>query len=360
MVPIICIFYRLKIYLGKIQIDMLNFEFTPEITKEFLQSKYSDETYFEYYLGFQVTKKLFTSVLRTDNNPTCSFYRNRVGDLIYKDFGTGDSYNFIGLVMAMFNLSYYQALNKIAVDFGFIKCEHIVTQKVEIKESTNKIDDSGPTYIQVTKKSFSKEELDWWLKFGIEEPLLNKYNVYSCEHIFINGRLSISSTPSNFIFGYYFGTDNGRELWKIYMPLRKKFRFLNNLSVKILQGYEQLPQSGPLLIITKSTKDCIVLNRLGIPAVAPNSETIIIDQETMNEFHQRFKYIVFYWDRDYAGVTNLQKIRKVYPECAYFINPKNTAKDLSDCVEKFGLRYVRDQIPKYLKQLQEYYNEKSS
>lgn len=338
---------------------MLDFEFTPDITKEFLQSKYSDETYFEYYLGFPVTKKLFTSVLRSDKKPTCSFYRNKNGDLIYKDFGTGDGFNFIGLVMEMFNLNYYQAITKIASDFGLIKTD-VVSVKAEIKESTNKILDTGPTYIQVTTKPFSKEELDWWNKFGIEQELLDKYKVFSCEHVFINGRLSVSSTPNNYIFGYYFGTDNGRELWKIYMPLRKKFRFLNNISMDVLQGYEQLPESGPLLVITKSMKDSIVLNRLGIPAVAPNSEVLIISQEQMDEFHKRFKYIVFYWDRDYAGVTNLQKIRKTYPECAYFINPKNTAKDLSDCVEKFGLRYVRDQIPKYLKQLQEYYNEKKS
>lgn len=338
---------------------MLDFEFTPNITKEFLQSKYSDETYFEYYLGFPVTKKLFTSILRSDKKPTCSFYRNKNGDLIYKDFGTGDNFNFIGLVMEMFNLSYYQAINKIAADFGLIKTD-IVSVKAEIKESTTKIIDTGPTYIQVTTKSFSEEELNWWKKFGIEQELLDKYKVFSCQHVFINGRLSVSSTPNNYIFGYYFGTDNGRELWKIYMPLRKKFRFLNNISMDILQGYEQLPESGPLLVITKSMKDSIVLNRLGIPAVAPNSEVLIISQEQMDEFHKRFKYIVFYWDRDYAGVTNLQKIRKTYPECAYFINPKNTAKDLSDCVEKFGLRYVRDQIPKYLKQLQEYYNEKNS
>lgn len=338
---------------------MLDFEFTPNITKEFLQSKYSDETYFEYYLGFPVTKKLFTSILRSDKKPTCSFYRNKNGDLIYKDFGTGDNFNFIGLVMEMFNLSYYQAINKIAADFGLIKTD-IVSVKAEIKEATTKIIDTGPTYIQVTTKSFSEEELNWWKKFGIEQELLDKYKVFSCQHVFINGRLSVSSTPNNYIFGYYFGTDNGRELWKIYMPLRKKFRFLNNISMDVLQGYEQLPESGPLLVITKSMKDSIVLNRLGIPAVAPNSEVLIISQEQMDEFHKRFKYIVFYWDRDYAGVTNLQKIRKTYPECAYFINPKNTAKDLSDCVEKFGLRYVRDQIPKYLKQLQEYYNEKNS
>lgn len=338
---------------------MLDFEFTPDITKDFLLSKYSEETFFEYYIGFPVTKKLFTSVLRDDKKPTCSFYRNRQGELIYKDFGNGDHLTFIGLVMKMFDLSYYQALNKIAQDFGLIKTNNIKVQ-TKIIESSNKIIDSGPTYIQIKAKEFTQDELNWWNKFGINEELLTKYKIYSCEHVFINGRLSISSTSKNYIFGYYFGKDKDRELWKIYMPLRKTFRFLNNLSAKTLQGYEQLPESGPLLVITKSLKDCVVFNRLGIPACAPNSETIIVDKEIMNELKERFKYIVFYWDRDYAGVTNLYKIRKVYPECAYFVNPENTAKDLSDCVEKYGLKYVRDQIPKYLKQLQEYYNEKNS
>lgn len=338
---------------------MLDFQFCPQITKDFLIKYHSEETYFEYYLGFPIPKKLFKSILRNDKNPTCSFYRNKFGELIYKDFGTGDSLNFIGLVMKMYNLTYYQAIDKIAIDFGFKSGNRPETKRVII-ESKTKVENEGPTIIQIKSKEFSKEELNWWDKFGINEELLKKYKVYSCEHVFINGKLSISANSTNFIFGYYFGKKDGKELWKIYMPLRKNFRFLNNLDSNILQGYDQLPESGPLLILTKSLKDCLVFNRLGIPATAPNSENIIINQERMDEFHSRFKYIVFYWDRDYAGVTNLQKIRKIYPECAYFINPKGSAKDLSDCVEKFGLKYVRDQIPKYLKQLQEYYNEKKS
>jgi hypothetical protein len=80
--------------------------------------------------------------------------------------------------MEMFNLNYYQAITKIASDFGLIKT-NVVSVKAEIKESTNKILDTGPTYIQVTTKPFSKEELDWWNKFGIEQELLDKYKVFS-------------------------------------------------------------------------------------------------------------------------------------------------------------------------------------
>lgn len=330
---------------------MLDFEFTPNITKEFLQSKYSDETYFEYYLGFPVTKKLFTSILRSDKKPTCSFYRNKNGDLIYKDFGTGDNFNFIGLVMEMFNLSYYQAINKIAADFGLIKTD-IVSVKAEIKESATKIIDTGPTYIQVTTKSFSEEELDWWKKFGIEQELLDKYNVFSCQHVFINGRLSVSSTPNNYIFGYYFGTDKGRELWKIYMPLRKKFRFLNNLSVKILQGYEQLPQSGPLLVITKSMKDCASLASINIPAIAPNSEHLFISEDCLQKLKNRFKYIIIFYDNDLPGIQGMHKIKKKFPELNYFYIPRYlNVKDFSELYSFYGRSYTINLVKQYLEWL---------
>ena len=96
---------------------MLNFEFERKITKEFLLEKYSEETYFEYYLGIPVSKRLVCSPIRQDRHPTCSFYRNKNGELIFKDFGANTNYSFINVVMEMFRLGYYQALNKIATDF---------------------------------------------------------------------------------------------------------------------------------------------------------------------------------------------------------------------------------------------------
>lgn len=330
---------------------MLDFEFTPDITKDFLLSKYSEETYFEYYIGFPVTKKLFTSVLRDDKKPTCSFYRNRQGELIYKDFGNGDHLTFIGLVMKMFDLSYYQALNKIAQDFGLIKTNNIKVQ-TKIIESSNKIIDSGPTYIQIKAKEFTQDELNWWNKFGINEELLTKYKIYSCEHVFINGRLSISSTSKNYVFGYYFGKDKDRELWKIYMPLRKTFRFLNNLSAKTLQGYEQLPESGPLLVITKSMKDCASLASINIPAIAPNSEHLFIPEDCLQELKNRFKYIIIFYDNDIPGIQGMCKIKKKFPELNYFYIPRYlNVKDFSELYSFYGRSYTINLVKQYLEWL---------
>ena len=73
----------------------------PKLTKEYLLSKNSEETYMRTYLGVSVTKKLIVSPLRNDKKPTASFYRNKNNELIFHDFGTGFHANFIGVVMEL-------------------------------------------------------------------------------------------------------------------------------------------------------------------------------------------------------------------------------------------------------------------
>ena len=98
-------------------------ELEPKITKEFLLSKNSEETYMSTYLGIPISKTLVRNPLRNDRKPTASFHRNSSGELIFHDFGTGFHENFIGVVMAKYQLSYLKALSQIAIDFGYIKGE---------------------------------------------------------------------------------------------------------------------------------------------------------------------------------------------------------------------------------------------
>lgn len=336
---------------------MLNFEFEHKITKEFLLEKYSEETYFEHYLGVPVTKRLIRSPIRQDNHPTCSFYRNKQGDLIFKDFGANTHLSFIGVVMEMFNLNYYEALKKIASDFGLIHSDLTQVAKVPIKISPRKFVDEGPTIIQIEKKDFSIEELNWWKQFGITKELLKKYNVYSCKHVFLNGTLKVKSTPNNFIFGYYFGKQDGRELWKIYMPMRENYRFMNNLDSKRLQGFKQLPESGPVLVITKSMKDCLVMSSLGIPAIAPNSEHLFVEPKVLNALKNRFKRIIVFYDNDKTGLHRTWEIRKEHPELTYIWLPKKyNTKDISDFYKEYGLKKTVGLIKDYILWLKNYKN----
>lgn len=63
-------------------------EFTIEplrATKELITKRVSQEQLMEHYLGIPVKKGLFKSPLRKDNHATCSFYKNKNGDIIFRD-----------------------------------------------------------------------------------------------------------------------------------------------------------------------------------------------------------------------------------------------------------------------------------
>lgn len=331
---------------------MFNFTIDPKITKEFLLSQNSEETYMSYYLEVPIKKGLFKSPLRKDNHNTCSFFRGNSGNLYFKDFATGQCLTFEGVVMAKYNCTYHNALKIIAKDFGYIQNANIKKQEVSEIKIQPKFESEKETFIQVEIKDFSESELKWWNSFGISEQTLKKYKVYSVKTVFINGKIYAQSTQHSPIYGYYFGKKENIEQWRIYIPKRKEFRFIGNVSTKTIQGYKQLPEKGKLLVITKSMKDSMLLSSLGIPAVAPNSETQFVSEKMLNEFRERFKNIVLLYDSDKTGVKFMNKIRKQHHDLIICMIPrKYEAKDISDFYQKYGKNKTIEGIKEYINYL---------
>ena len=203
--------------------------------------------------------------------------------------------------------------------------------------------------IQVQIKKYTDKELEWWKQFGITKKTLKKFQVFSLQHIFLNGELKFTSSEQCPIYGYYFGKDkNGNEKWKCYFPTRDSFRFLNNLSKKVLQGYHQLPKTGELLVITKSMKDVCALYEFGIPAVSPNSETLFIDDKKLEEFKKRFKHILVIYDNDRPGLHNMWLIRKQYPELNYYFLPWYLSKDFTDSIKLVGVENMKEYVNEFM------------
>jgi hypothetical protein len=333
---------------------MFDFTIEPKITKDFLLSKNSEETYMSYYLGIPIKKGLFRSPLREDHHTTCSFFRGNSGNLYFKDFATGQCLTFEGVVMEKYNCTYHNALKIIARDFGYIKDAEVKKTKApkpEIKIQP-KFESEKETFIQVEIKDFSESELKWWNSFGITEKTLKRYKIYSIKTVFLNGSLYAQSTQHSPIYGYYFGKKGEVEQWRLYFPKRKEFRFLGNVSTKTIQGYKQLPESGKLLVITKSMKDVCLLSTLGIPAVAPNSETQFVSDKLLDEFRERFKNIVLLYDSDITGVRFMNKIRKQHHDLIVCMIPrKYGAKDISDFYQKYGKSKTVEAIKEYINYL---------
>ena len=319
----------------------------PKITKDFILSKVNQESIMNHYTGLDVSsKKLMLSPFRIDNHFTVSFYKSKSDILYLHDFATNEHINCFQAVMKKFGVNFYEALDIIAKDFGLIEGSNdLKVRPLNIQP----LKETESSRIQVQIKNYSDKELEWWKQFGISVKTLKKFHVFSIEHVFLNGELKFSSSKQCPIYGYYFGKDkNGIEKWKIYFPLKTEYRFLNNLSKKVLQGYHQLPKTGELLVITKSMKDLMAMYEFGISAVSPNSETLFIDDKKLEEFKNRFKHILVLYDNDRPGIHNMWLIRKEHPELNYYYLPWYLSKDFTDSIKLVGVDNMKEYVDEFM------------
>lgn len=327
----------------------MNFQFEPKLTKDLILSRFSEEQLMEYYLHIPIKRGLFRSPLRKDKQPTCSFYRNSSGTLIFKDFATGQHLNVFGVVQELFRCDYFESLKIIANDFGIVRDKNLQKNPGKINENPIKIEDKETSKIQIEMQDFTDLELKWWGKYGITKEILAKFNVYSCKHVFLNDQLFAKSQQHCPIFGYYGNKYQGLELWRCYFPKRKSFRFITNWPSKKIQGFDQLPKSGNLLVITKSMKDVMCLHSCGITACAPNSENLFVSDSVLEDLKNRFKYIVVFYDSDRPGLYNMAKIRKEHPELTYTYIPKKFgSKDISDFYADHGRKETLNLIKEFI------------
>ena len=333
----------------------MNVSFQPKITKELILSRFSEEQLMEYYLHIPVKKGLFRSPLRRDKQPTCSFYRNKSGTLIFKDFATGQHLNVFDVVQSIFRCDYFESLRIIANDFGIVRDNALHKNPGKINLNPIKIKDKEISKIQIEVQEFTDGELKWWGKYGISKDILKRFDVYSCKHVFLNDQLFAESQQHCPIFGYYGKKYQGLELWRCYFPKRTSFRFITNWPSKKIQGYDQLPKKGKLLVITKSMKDSMCLYSCGITACAPNSENLFIPDKVLEDLKNRFENIVVLYDNDKPGLYNMAKIRKEHPELTYVFIPKRYgSKDISDFYKDYGRKETLNLIKTFILWLKEH------
>lgn len=194
----------------------MEYKFPAVITRDLIESKVSQETLMYTYYGQPIKKGLFRSKVRNDSKPTVAYYKNRMGRIIIKDFGSNYCGDWVYVVMNKYGCGYYKALNIVASDIGLIPRQNNIPQ--EIKYSNTKLEDTTDAIIQVEIKDFEQYELDWWAKFGIDLPTLKKFKVFSCKNVFLNNNLFHLYREKQLVFGYYGGVREGIERWRIYFP----------------------------------------------------------------------------------------------------------------------------------------------
>lgn len=296
------------------------------LTKKELLDTIDELEVFTHFMGFKpLIGQTYISPLRNDKSPSFSLFWGKNGHLLYKDFGTGKSGDCIEFVKQLTHQSTREVTKELTDLFTSNNIKRPLKRKRVKKVPENSTD------IQIKKMDFNEEGLSYWKSFGIDLETLNKYEVYQVKKVWINGDLKVSYTKGNPIFAYII-----YDRIKIYQPLNRDNRFFTNCNRYYIQGWKQLNKSNETLIITKSLKDVMLLDKLGYSAIAPNAESYTIPDIIITEINKTFDNIIVLYDRDVAGVVNARKLVKSHNFDFRFINKKYKVKDVSDFYKKYG------------------------
>lgn len=276
------------------------------------------------------------SVFKEERTPSmCIFYTDKYNTYRYKDFSSGKYGSAIELIKEMYQLTYYQACQKVIEEYNdcIIKngCGY---QSKPIKSfSKFKVTD-------YTKRSWNTKDQYYWTQFNIGSKLLEEHCVFPLEKYIMQKDIDQIEITGGYIYGYF---KKDGTLYKIYQPktLDKKF-----IKVKsYLQGTEQFKPENKNLIITSSLKDLMALKSLKLSAlniVAADSENTMIDSAHIESWQNEYENIVVLFDNDQAGIDAMLKYKEKYN----FIKPTllPLSKDIADSIKDFGARKVKEHI----------------
>ena len=310
----------------------------PDITLDWILSKVTEYDIYAKYIGEFKVGMIYNSPFRKDKNPSFGiFYSKRTNQLLFKDHGTGECGNVIKFVQLYTGITNYPDILKDIVNRLNISNS--------TKLTTTPYKPPTETVIGIVRQNFTETDKKYWSQFNIDINTLKKFNVFSIKYYLCNGVVKGIYKDTNPMYAYKVYNN-----FKIYRPLGDKYtKWRNNLTEYDIQGYEQLPQKGDTLIITKSMKDVMCLYKMGIPAISPSSESTFIPDKCLEELKTRFKRILILFDRDVAGIKYLRKISKKTGLEPLLINKKFNAKDVSDAIKLNDFETIKNWIKTELK-----------
>ena len=302
------------------------------ITLDYILSKVTEYDIYARYLGQFKVGFIYNSPFRKDKNPSFGIFRSKkTGKLLFKDHGNG---KFVELYTGITN--YNDLLNQIVKDMQ-ITNNTVLHSNKEVEKSTE-------TVIGVVRQDWTDIDKQYWSQFGISLKTLKKFGVSSIKYYLCDGVVKGVYKENNPMYAY-----KVYDRFKIYRPLADKYtKWRNNLTPYDIQGYEQLPKKGDLLIITKSMKDVMCLYEMGYTAISPASESTFLTPDVIDALKLRFKCILICFDRDISGVKNMRKISLKTGLNGFLIHKKWKAKDISDAVKLNGFEVIKNWLKETL------------
>ena len=369
---------------------------TCNLTKEYIESKISQESIMSKYLDIPIEviknciehNSLITSIFRDDDtNGSMGFAYNSKGKLKVRDFGGigifMDIYDTVAYVLSLAyerkietnnKQDFYFVLKHIAYTFSDIIDGKEVDPNLEplIANALNK----GKTkkqIIDLVTRSWNKQDKDIWANWGVDLKYLNTHFVYPIDQYYINR--TVNSDPKYYykakihVMRNVLGTNRqGVRLIKLYFPLRNRstqLKFITNCNV--LEGLPNLELDNyDYILITKSSKDRLSIGnhicnnplygggkRLNIGVINLPSENYELKQIEYDWLVKKLAdngMILSLLDFDKTGRKGAKYLEETYNIPYLFITrgefglPNFECKDFADLHDKFNKKEINNFI----------------
>ena len=327
----------------------------PDITVDMILTRLSEDELWRRYCGnYEEIDKSFCSELYNDRNPGCRIYYNQSNKLVYKDFGSGESYDCFGYIQAKYHCTFKEALRIIYNDFKLGSIKYDIIPQLVLNNAPEVLKMTKKSIIEIFPQSWNIIDYNYWNQYEIPLSLLDEYNVYACSVVYLhkNGKtIEYRYTKTNPIYAYKFIYE-GEISYKIYFPYAdKKHKWLfSGGSENNIEGYDQLPYFNDILMLTKSLKDCMIYNLLGYPAISLQGETNKLKYEFVEKLKYRFDNIIVNYDNDAEGIKGSKRLHQQYGFKYFYVEDE---KDVSDFVKLYGLDSAKEMINNKLNELSE-------
>lgn len=284
------------------------------------------------------TSSPISSPLPNREDPTPSFYLyQKNGKTKWKDHGypRARGNNAISLYQeATGQSNFRKAMNELHAILAYN--ETIINPKMYLEMARVKEKKSTQAGFRY-RRTWEPEQLAYWHRLGISEKVLTHFNVFPTRIAWLDWHVFHKSSVKDPMYVYFFSRQP--ESWQLYRPLTrtKKNKFRSHNTQDVIMGWDMLPQSGDLVIITSSYKDVMLFHTMGIPAIAKSSEgnAHLISDEKIKELKSRFTNTLVIMDNDQAGKDSVELMLNKWPYFKSWEVPVQYAdcKDPSDVVE---------------------------
>lgn len=336
-----------------LKLDFSNIKESLFITKEEILSKISEIDIIEFYLNIKLKyNTCIKSPFRESNSENFSFKIYPDYSVLAKDWVSGVNYDCFNIVQKLYNCNFTESLRIIASDFNikydnnYNKSEKsIFVNNTKDELNTKFLIDKQKTIITIQNQAFTISDISYWEQYSISLSTLVKFDVFSCKYVWLNGNLIKSYSNNNPTYAYRF-TKYKQFSYKIYSPMNnnKKYKWLFNGTKEDIEGFDQLPLFGELLIITKSLKDVMVLHELGFYSISLQGEGNKLENDVYENISKRFSKIIVLYDNDSAGINGSNLLSKKYELQQIFIPKESDCKDISDYMLLFGKEKSKELI----------------